>query len=248
MAVDLALSRRTVLKAAMAASGGVFLGGALAGCTPTTTTATLAPSTATPATVTNPDEALQVLMDGNARFVAGQETAAPYYTAQRIETIESQSPFAVILGCADSRVPPEIIFDQGVGSLFVVRAAGNTATTSLIQGSVEYGTEELGGVLVMVLGHQNCGAVKAALASVTKGATTPGQIPDVVAPILPAAQQASSLASADQLDGAITANVKQTVTLLKGLAPLLTQQLSAGQIKIVGGEYQLDTGKVTLVA
>src|ERR1035437_3616888 len=102
--------------------------------------------------------------------------------------VDTQSPFAIILGCSDSRVSPEIVFDQGIGDLFVVRVAGNTAMDPILLGSIEYSVEELGSVLVMVLGHENCGAVEATLAKVQKGTSFPGDIGTLLDPVVPAAQ------------------------------------------------------------
>ncbi|HEY4484757.1 MAG TPA: carbonic anhydrase, partial [Nitrospiria bacterium] len=123
----------------------------------------------------NPDKALTMLMEGNARYVEGK-MLHPNQAADRMgELAKGQHPFAVILGCADSRVPPEIVFDQGLGDLFVLRVAGNIADDAVI-GSIEYAVEHLGTTLVFVLGHERCGAVSAAVEVVTKGAKVPGHI------------------------------------------------------------------------
>lgn len=240
-------SRRSVLKAGLAIGGGMLFGGALAGCS-AEASGTGQGAAVGSQTVTTPQEAIDTLMAGNQRFVTGRSVAQAGYTEQRAKTLKTQEPFAVIVACSDSRVSPEILFDQGLGRLFVVRVAGNTADSAVLQGSIEYATVELGSVLVMVLGHQNCGAVKAALQQVTEGSTVPGQIADAVAAVVPAARQVTGLPASEQLDAAIEGNVRMTVSLLKSLPPLLSEQVATNKIEIVGGEYKLDTGKVALIS
>ena len=197
------------------------------------------------------DEALDRLIAGNARFAADSERNQGRDTHRRAELAEGQKPFAVILGCADSRVPPEVIFDQGLGELFVVRIAGNTAVDPFVVGSIEYAVEHLGSVLVMVLGHQSCGAVKGAIAVTNEGAEEPGSIGDFIAPIVPVVKEVSAQEpdlSEDQLvDRSVKANVTAAVDELKSGDTLLAEAAETGKLKIVGAEYELHSGEVVLV-
>jgi carbonic anhydrase len=189
-------------------------------------------------------------MAGNERYIQGKGIHKVDEDVRRVALAEEQKPYAAILGCADSRVPPEVIFDQGLGDLFVVRIAGNTAEDPLVVGSVEYAAEHLGSILLMVLGHQGCGAVKAAVATATEGAHQEGEIQSFVDPIVPVvkkAKKASPDASTEELtDQSIQDNVKHSVDEL-GHASLLEHLLEEGKLKIVGGEYNLKSGKVELV-
>lgn len=199
----------------------------------------------------SPEAALEQLMAGNERYIKGKGVHDVDEDVRRVALAEEQKPYAAILGCADSRVPPEVIFDQGLGDLFVVRIAGNTAEDPLVVGSVEYAAEHLGSMLIMVLGHQNCGAVKAAVATATEGAHQEGKIQDFVDPIVPVVKKAkrkSPKASKDDLvDRSIQANVKHSVDELSHTEPLLEHLVEKGKLKIVGGEYNLKSGKVELV-
>jgi carbonic anhydrase len=149
-----------------------------------------------------------------------------------------------VLGCADSRVPPEIVFDEGLGNLFVVRIAGNTAQDAVVAGSVEYSVTQLGSVAIVVLGHEECGAVKAAIDVATKGVELPGDLPAVVAPIVPVVQAAIAAGTPpDQLlDVVIKENVKTEVAALAD-NPALAPLVADGSLKIVGREYLLESGK-----
>ena len=225
-----ALSRRRMLGMA-ALSGAAALGG----------TALLPrPAHALPwerGPIDTPDQALAALMEGNRRFVSGHVTA-PHRNLERVrEVAPRQTPFAAILGCADSRVPVEILFDQGFGDLFVCRAAGNVATPE-ITGSLEYGAKVLGAKVVMVLGHSACGAVKATL----EGHAVPGQISALFQHILPATAR-----SGGSLDRAIEENVKDQAALLSGASTVLAEMVRAGEVKVVGAVYDLNTGAVRMV-
>lgn len=190
----------------------------------------------------SPDEALQKLMEGNKRYVE-QKRTYPAQSLQRLTEIAySQHPFAVILGCADSRVCAEHIFDRGLGDLFVVRVAGHILDSAVL-GSIEYAAEHLGVPLILVLGHERCGAVKAAL----EGKPVPGQIGNLVAAINPALTKAKGQAG-DLLDNAVRANVKLVVDQLKSSQPILAELLKEGRLKIVGARYDLDSGKVETIA
>jgi carbonic anhydrase len=188
-----------------------------------------------------PDQALQRLLDGNKRFVAGK-AARPNQTGKRRgELTRGQSPFAAILSCADSRVPPEVVFDEGLGDLFVVRVAGNVADDPGI-GSLEYGVAVLNAPLIMVLGHSSCGAVDATL----KGGEVPGRIGSIVKLIAPAAEKAKGKPG-NALANAIHANVELTVDRLKTTTPILSDAVEKKRIRIVGAHYDLGTGKVELL-
>ncbi len=239
-------SRRAFLAKGAVATGGILAGAALASCgsnavTVATTTTSTFPH------VTNGDDALARLVAGNDRFVSGRPTNQGRTSARLVEVVEHQDPFAVVLGCSDSRVLPEIAFDQGVGDLFVVRVAGNTAMDPILLGSIEYSVAELGSVLLMVLGHENCGAVKGALSEVQKGTAFPGDIGSFLSPVVPAAQSVGTLPAASQLDGAIKQNVLNQVQLLGSSVAILQPAVAAGKLKIVGAEYTLGTGKVTIL-
>jgi carbonic anhydrase len=238
-------SRRAFLAKGAVATGGILAGAALAGCGSSATTA--ATTTTTFPHVTNGDDGLGRLVAGNNRFVNGNPTHQGRTSARLVEVVETQTPFAIILGCSDSRVSPEIVFDQGVGDLFVVRVAGNTAMDPILLGSIEYSVAELGSVLLMVLGHENCGAVKAALSEVQKGTTFPGDIGNLLGPVVPAAQSVGTLPAASQLDGAIKQNVLNQVQLLGASSAIIQPAVAAGKLKIVGAEYTLGTGKVTIL-
>jgi carbonic anhydrase len=196
------------------------------------------------------DEALEQLLAGNRRFVEGQPLNGGRDDVRRAETAEEQKPFAIVLGCSDSRVPPEVLFDQGLGDLFTVRVAGNTASDPIVVGSIEYAAEHLGSVLLMVLGHEACGAVRGAAAVVTEGAQVPGSIGDVIAPIVPVVKEVRRSApdvSADALvERSVQANVHQAVEDLRSES-LLSHLIEKGSLKVVGAEYHLHTGEVELV-
>jgi carbonic anhydrase len=189
-----------------------------------------------------PDEAVAKLMRGNERFLQ-QKRENPHQDKSRItEVAESQAPFAAILGCADSRVPSEIVFDQGIGDLFVCRVAGNVASSEDI-GSLEFGTVILGAKLIMVLGHARCGAVQAAV----QGGRFPGQIASVIDDIKVGVERASKEPESTKLDAAVKANVLYQVEQLNQSA-LLGELIDKGQLKIVGAYYDLDDGKVTILS
>ncbi|MEO3706508.1 carbonic anhydrase [Trichormus azollae] len=190
--------------------------------------------------ITDPEEALQALLDGNDRFVGRKRRYGHQSYSRLQEVAKGQKPFASILGCADSRVPSEIVFDQGLGDLFVCRIAGNVATSEEI-GSLEYGSLVLGSKVIMVLGHERCGAVSATL----KGEEVPGQIGSLLQAIKPAVEK-SKEQTGDKLENACKANVLVQIENLKS-SPLLSELINSNKLKIVGGYYDLDSGKVSLV-
>jgi carbonic anhydrase len=188
-----------------------------------------------------PEGALGELIKGNKRF-ASQKTQGRNRGVFRLQEVsQGQNPFAAILGCADSRVPSEIIFDQGLGDLFVVRVAGNVATPEEI-GSLEFGTLVLGAKVLMVLGHERCGAVKAAI----DNKPVPGKISAILDQIKPAVVSTSKN-SPDRLAAVTIANVKLQMATLKA-SPVIADLINAKKLKIVGAIYDLDTGLITQVS
>ncbi|MGF2033844.1 MAG: carbonic anhydrase [Nostoc sp. CmiVER01] len=188
-----------------------------------------------------PDKALQELLEGNRRFVAAKRRNPNQTQSRLVEVAKGQKPFASILGCADSRVPSEIVFDQGLGDLFVCRIAGNIATTQQI-GSLEFGSLVLGTKVIMVVGHERCGAVDAAL----KGAEVPGRIGSLLEAIKPSVESSKGKAG-DKLENACKANILAQIEKLKS-SSVLSELIKAEKLKIVGGYYDLDTGKISIVS
>src|SRR5438477_2738103 len=219
--------------------------------------------------IVSPAEAISRLKEGNGRFTAGNaqhphESAderkhmatnsyanagmiflgmtAEQAAKRRGELTKSQHPFAAIVSCSDSRVPPEIVFDEGLGDLFVVRVAGNVINDEGL-GSVEYTVDHLGTRLILVLGHQSCGAVKAARETIAAKGKAPGHIQSLVTAIKPAVEATAK----DDLDATIKANVKNVVQALRSSTPILKAEVDAGKIQVIGGYYSLDTGAVTFL-
>ena len=217
---------------------------ACACCAPSlATTASLAAPSQAPRTTLTPDQALETLIQGNKSFVTDSPLRAVQGRQRRLELARSQAPFVVLVSCSDSRVPPELLFGRGLGELFIVRNAGNTVDTTAL-GSIEYAVANLGVPLVVVLGHERCGAVEAAVSVVMQNATYPGSIGRMVEPIIPAVLQARS-DPGDLLDNAVRRNVSRIVHRLRTASePLLLEPLAAGRLKIVGARYDLDDGTV----
>jgi carbonic anhydrase len=188
------------------------------------------------------------LLEGNKRFVKGELAHQGRKPEDFRALAEGQSPVAVVVGCADSRVPPELIFDQGVGDLFVVRVAGNviSGAGASVKGSIEYAVAELGVRLVVVLGHSRCGAVQAALKHIDARDTLPGSIGNLVDTIKPAVNAVKGKPG-DLLENAIRANVERGVVRLKSLAPTLADPVKNGTVKIVGAVYDLRDGEVKVL-
>ena len=227
------LSRRNSLKFVAGAIGtGILAAGAGADLA--------APEPAIAQDDSTPDAALQKLIDGNKRFVESKRQN-PHQDFKRLaEVAQTQKPFACILGCADSRFPSEIIFDQGLGDLFVCRVAGNLATPEEI-GSLEFGTLVLGAKVLVVVGHERCGAVSATI----KGAQVPGQIGSLIDAIKPAVESSKDQAG-DKLENAVKANVRLQAKRLKA-SPVISKLIAENKLKVVGGYYDLDTGTVTIL-
>lgn len=187
------------------------------------------------------DAAWLKLKEGNQRYVAGQLTHPNQTVTRREEVAKGQKPFAVILSCADSRVGPEVVFDQGLGDLFVVRVAGNIIDNAGL-GSIEYAVEHLGASLVVVLGHEKCGAVSAAVGA----GHAPGHVHTIVKALEPAVA-ASKGQSGDPVDNAVRSNVQIVTKQLAGAVPILSERTKSGKLKVVGARYDLDTGLVEVV-
>jgi carbonic anhydrase len=193
--------------------------------------------TASAATDLSSEAALKKLLEGNQRSVTGKLTSIERDLAiLRAHTVNKQEPFAAILSCADSRVPVEMIFDQTIGDVFVTRVAGNIVTPEIIA-SLEYGVAVLGVETLLVLGHSNCGAVKAAM----KAETVPGQISTLYPHLRQAVQQAGG-----SLDKAIEANAKIQAELLRTSSTVIRSAVEAGKLKVESGVYDLASGKVIL--
>jgi carbonic anhydrase len=195
----------------------------------------------------DPAAVLARLVEGNQRFARGELAHPGRKPTDFVPLAEGQAPLAVVVGCADSRVAPELIFDQGVGDLFVVRVAGNviSGAGAAVKGSIEYAVAELGVRLVLVLGHTQCGAVKAALQYIRAKDALPGSIGDLVDTIRPAVAAVKDKPG-DALDNVIRANVERGVERLNGLQPILSDVVKTGTVKVVGAVYDLRTGKVTV--
>lgn len=193
--------------------------------------------------VKSADEALQRLMEGNRRYVADKTVDPNQTEARRVEVAQGQKPFATILGCVDSRVPPEIVFDRGLGDLFVIRTAGQVIDRAVL-GSIEFGAFELGIPLILVLGHEKCGAVHATIEALEHNAEAEGSIGSLVEGIQPAVEAVRDQPG-DLLDNAVRANVELVVRHLKE-SPILAELLEHGKVQIAGGRYDLDTGAVEI--
>ncbi len=196
------------------------------------------------ATTLSPHEALAKLKSGNARYVSHPQLCSIDLAQQRTAVAAHQAPWATIISCADSRVPPELIFGgHGVGELFVARNAGNLVDTATL-GTVEYGAAVLGSPLIVVLAHTSCGAVKAACDVVTKNATYPGAIGPMIEPIVPAALAAKGEAG-DFVNNAAKASARRTAARLTATSKLLAGLAAEGKLKVVAAIYDLKTGVVT---
>ncbi len=211
-----------------------------------------------------PAEAMSRLKEGNGRYTSGNQQhphesseertymAANSYenlgmtaadaAKRREELTKSQHPFAIVLGCADSRVPPEIVFDQGLGDLFVIRVAGNVIDDHSL-GSIEYAVDHLAVRLIVVLGHQRCGAVKAAKETIAAKGEAPAHIQSLVTAIQPAVEATVN----GDLEATVEANVKNVTQALRSSTPVLKPKVDSGELKVVGAYYSLDTGAVAFM-
>ena len=229
-------SRRSLVLFAASALGGLMLAG--------TANAKDAKTPPKPQNVLSPDAALKKLMGGNARYVDGTSRRHDF-KHEREALVGGQNPYAAILSCADSRIAPEYAFDSARGDLFVCRVAGNFANDDTVA-SMEYAVAVLGAPMILVLGHDSCGAVDATIKSLRDNTPPPGHIPSLVAAIAPAVK-ASAQQSGNALDNAIRQNVIDNVAKLKSAAPILNAAAEQNKIKVVGGIYRLATGKVELL-
>ena len=189
-----------------------------------------------------PEAALEQLMAGNERYIQGEGVHKVDESVRRVGLAEEQKPYAAILGCADSRVPPEVIFDQGLGDLFVVRVAGNVLDDHAL-GSIEYAAEHLGTRLVVVLGHQRCGAVKAAKETIASGSMPHDHIASLVEALRPAVLATKG----EDVEDTCKANVHDVAQALRDSQPVLHGMAGSGQLKVVSAYYDLDTGVVTFL-
>jgi carbonic anhydrase len=226
------LNRRFLLGAGGAVAGSIALGGI-------GSSAALAAESGV-----TPEKVLADLLAGNKRFISGK-AKHPHLSRERIGAVaKAQHPFAIILGCADSRVAPELLFDQGVGDLFVNRVAGN-AVDPLLLGSMEYAAEEFVPPLVMVLGHERCGAVAATQGCVRSGGTAPGYIQAVVDALTPIVGPYAN--DPDAVEKGVQVNVKAQAAAVLSQSAIIREKVEAGHMKIVGARYDLDSGKVSVL-
>jgi carbonic anhydrase len=195
----------------------------------------------------NADQTLSELLAGNQRFVTGKPLTPRRSPAEFQALAHGQFPEAVIVSCADSRVAPEILFDVGVGAVFVVRVAGNIVGGAVVvKGSIEYAVAELNVPLIMVLGHSGCGAVKSALQHIDNKDSLPGSINGLVDLVKPAVAKSKGMPG-DPLENAIRENVVIGVDKLQRLEPVIAPRVREGKVKVVGGVYDLRTGAVTMI-
>src|SRR5204862_6028662 len=189
-----------------------------------------------------PAEAISKLKEGNGRYTGGNLQHPGQTAERRTELANTQHPFATIVDCSDSRVPPEIVFDQGLGDLFIFRVAGNVIDDQSL-GSIEYAVDHLAVRLILVLGHQRCGAVQAAKDTLAANGKAPGHIQSLVTAIEPAVEATVK----DDLEATVKANVKNVVQALRSSTPVLKAKIDAGELKVVGAYYSLDTGTVAFM-
>ena len=204
-----------------------------------------APGAAPPQNAIAPADALKRLMDGNARYAANTLNERDF-SAGRAARVQGQYPIAQILSCSDSRVSPELAFDQGPGDLFVMRVAGNVVSNDLLA-SLEYGAQFLGAPLIMVLGHSGCGAVDAAIKVLKDKVVLPGHLPELIRAIKPAVTAAEKTKTGNLLDNAVAENVRRQVARLKSQPPIVQKLYAGKKIDIVGAVYDLASGKVTVI-
>jgi len=233
------ISRRQFVSTSAFAAGGFVLGYA-------TKTLTLSQILPPPEPAVNtPDDALNNLMAGNARYMQGSPIHPNQSAERQAEVAQGQHPWAAILGCIDSRVPPELVFDQGLGDLFVARTAGQVID-NVVLGSLEFAVEE-GVKLIMVLGHQSCGAVNATIQTLQTNGHAEGQIAALVEAIKPAVIEAQSQPG-DLLDNSVRANVTLEVEYLKSSSQIISQAVDQGTIGLVGARYDIGTGAVSVIS
>ena len=239
------LSRRAVL------GTGASLGAAsIAGCASVPgasaqeTLPSVAPVTPEGYSALSPDAALQLLIDGNEAFLNNELPSPPTDADRRLALAKGQAPFVAYVTCSDSRVPPELLFGRGLGELFIIRNAGNTVDT-VAMGSIEYAVAVLRVPLVVVMGHESCGAVAAAKKVVDENARFPGKIDDMIQPIIPAVLDVRDEDGNTDLEAAVRQNVRRVVNMLRNEAdPIMLAPQTANRLKVVGAYYDLQRGSV----
>lgn len=200
-----------------------------------------------PSNVLSPDQAIKRLMQGNERYSSGKSMERSFGPTRAV-LAGGQNPYASILSCADSRVSPELCFDEGRGDLFVTRVAGNYVTNDILA-SLEYGVAVLGSPLIMVLGHTSCGAVSATVSALEDKTEFSGHIQTIVSALMPSVRAAAAQPhKGTLLQAATIENIKHNVQSLQEATPILSKAVQAGKVKVIGGLYHLETGTVELVA
>lgn len=235
-------TRRSFLKLAMASSVGFGMTAAVGKVMATSGVVTMPPQ---PENVLTPEAALERLMAGNERYISGRSTPLDF-SRERAALVKGQNPYASILSCSDSRVGPEFCFDEQRGDLFVARVAGNYLTTDFVA-TLEFSAFVLHTPLIMVLGHESCGAVQAAIEASDKNQQFPGHIQAIASALAPAVR-AVDKETKDRVDSVVRMNVIQNVEELKKQTPILSKLVAEKKLLVVGGVYSLRTGKVDLVA
>ncbi|MDF3813619.1 MULTISPECIES: carbonic anhydrase [Rhodopseudomonas] len=230
-------SRRSILQFAAASAVGLALSA------PASAKDAKAPPK--PQNVVSPEESMELLLKGNERYVKGKSKLHDF-KHEREALVSGQNPYASVLSCADSRIAPEYAFDSGRGDLFVCRVAGNFANDDTVA-SLEYSVAVLNTPLILVLGHDRCGAVDATIKSLKDGTTLPGHLPSLVTAIAPAVKAAAQQPG-DALNNAIRQNVRDNVAKLKAAGPILSAAVEAGKVKVVGGIYRLTDGRVEMLS
>jgi carbonic anhydrase len=228
------LRRRSLLGAGGAIAGSIALAGFAA-----------SPASASAAAPSTPQAALAALLAGNKRFVGGH-AKHPNQTTKRLQKVAAgQDPFAIVLGCADSRVGAEILFDQGIGDLFVNRVAGNVVD-DLLLGSIEYAVEEFAPPLLIVLGHERCGAIKATVGAVNSGGEAPGHIGAIVNALKPIVAPYAKQANA--VEKGVQVNILAQAAAIMEQSAIVREQVEKGAMAVVGARYDLDTGRVKVLS
>jgi len=235
------ITRREFLQVAGAAAAATTLAACGGANLPAPTAPAATPEPSSPTA----DQALALLKDGNARYVAAKMARPNQSTDRRASLSAGQKPFAIIFSCVDSRVPPELAFDRGLGDLFVIRTAGHVIDHAAL-GSIQYGVEHLHVPLIMVMGHEKCGAVSATIETIEAKTHAEGDVEALVQAIQPAVEKSKNQAG-DKLDNAVKANTLLTVEALKA-NEILSSEVKKGKLVIVGARYDLDTGMVEMVA
>ncbi|MCW6008741.1 carbonic anhydrase [Micromonospora sp. CPCC 205371] len=235
------MQHRAVQRRALLAASGLVAGAIGLVARPTAASA----ATAAEPTPKTPAAAINRLLAGNHRFVTGH-SRHPHQSLQRLhELAAGQHPFVITLGCADSRVAPEVLFDQGLGDIFDNRVAGNIVD-DLLFGSIEYAVEHFAPPLLLVLGHERCGAVSATVEAIESGGTAPGHVGTIVEALRPIVTPVLEQAG-DKVENSVVANVKAQARALVDGSDIVREKVEAGEMAVVGARYDLDTGRVTLV-